>query len=115
MVADPAAKSPDSPAPADSGGSAAEPEPDTPDPSKIDRKARMKLPANTPEKQPADVRVHNWDEVFHLFDPETAKAEAVRCIQCPAAPCTVACPVDNDIPGALWLLEQGDFDGAANI
>ena len=115
MVADPAAKSPDSPAPTDSGGSDAEPDPGTPDPSKIDRKARMKLPANTPDKQAPDVRVHNWDEVFHLFDPETAKAEAVRCIQCPAAPCTVACPVDNDIPGALWLLELGDIDGAANV
>ena len=39
----------------------------------------------------------------------------MRCIQCRAAPCTVACPVDNDIPGSLWLLEQGDFDGAANV
>ncbi|MDA1062069.1 MAG: NAD(P)-dependent oxidoreductase [Chloroflexi bacterium] len=86
-----------------------------PERPEVDRKARLKLPANRPEKQPAETRVHNWDEVYHLFDPETAKAEAVRCIQCPAAPCQVACPVHNDIPGSLWLLEQGDFDGAANI
>ena len=86
-----------------------------PQPPQVDRKARLALPPNWPEKQPAAVRVHNWDEVYHLFDPETAKAEATRCIQCPAAPCTVACPVDNDIPGAFWLLEQGDFDGAANV
>ena len=86
-----------------------------PPPPQVDRKARLALPPNSPAKQPADVRVHNWDEVYHLFDPETAKAEATRCIQCPAAPCTVACPVGNDIPGALWLLEQGDFDGAAGV
>lgn len=86
-----------------------------PERPKVDRRARMGLPANTPDKQPPDVRVHNWDEVFHLFDPETAKAEAVRCIQCPAAPCIVACPVSNDIPGALWLLEQGEFDNAADV
>lgn len=114
MVADPAAKSPDSTAPADSGGRSAEPDPER-DPANIDRKARMKVPGYLPEKQAPEARVQNWDEVFHLFDPETAKAEAFRCIQCPAAPCVVACPVDNDIPGALWLLEEGDFDGAANI
>ena len=81
----------------------------------VDRKARLLLEANTPAKQAPDVRVHNFDEVFHLFDPETAKAEALRCIQCPAAPCQVACPVDHDIPGSFWLLEQGDLDGAANV
>ena len=40
--------------------------------------------------------------------------EATRCIQCPAAPCIKACPLHNDIPGAFWLLESGDFVGAAN-
>ena len=57
----------------------------------------------------------NWEEVSFLFDPEIAKVEANRCIQCPAAPCTKACPVHNDIPGALWLLERGDVSGGANV
>ncbi|MEX2446600.1 MAG: NAD(P)-dependent oxidoreductase [Dehalococcoidia bacterium] len=81
----------------------------------VDRKARLQLPANRPDKQSPDTRTGNWDEVYHLFDAETAKAEAMRCIQCPAAPCQRACPVHNDIPGSFWLLEQGDFDGAADI
>ncbi len=45
---------------------------------------------------------------------EVARLEAARCIQCPAAPCMKACPVHNDIPGALALLEKGDVIGAAN-
>ncbi|MSQ35842.1 MAG: NAD(P)-dependent oxidoreductase [Dehalococcoidia bacterium] len=86
-----------------------------PDPKSIDRKARLRMPSNLPAKQPPAERVHNWDEVYFLFDPEFAKAEATRCIQCPAAPCTKACPVHNDIPGAFWLLEQDDIAGAANV
>ena len=81
----------------------------------VDRKARLQIPARRPEKQPPGDRTGNWDEVYSLFDAETAKAEAERCIQCPAAPCIRACPVENDIPGALWLLEQGEFDAAANV
>ncbi|MSQ41593.1 MAG: NAD(P)-dependent oxidoreductase [Dehalococcoidia bacterium] len=90
----------------------ARPKPLRPD---VDRKARLKLPAHLPKKQAPAVRTGNWDEVSFLFDEATARAEAERCIQCPGAPCIKACPVGNDIPGALWLLEHGDFDGAANV
>lgn len=86
-----------------------------PDPKQIDRKARFQIPPNRPPKQDPVVRVGNWEEVSFLFDPEIAKVEANRCIQCPAAPCTKACPVHNDIPGALWLLERNDFGGAADV
>ncbi|HZP57134.1 MAG TPA: NADPH-dependent glutamate synthase [Dehalococcoidia bacterium] len=65
-------------------------------------------------KQDPQERRKNWDEVFLGFDEESAKVEAMRCLHCPTAPCQEACPVHNDIPGALSLLEQGDVIGAAN-
>ncbi len=46
---------------------------------------------------------------------ETARSEAERCIQCPAAPCVKACPLGNDIPYALWLLEHGEVAGSAAV
>lgn len=81
----------------------------------VDRKARLKIPPQHIGKQAPNVRVRNWLEVYEALDLETAKVEAERCIQCPAAPCQVACPVRNDIPGAFWKLENGDVIGAADV
>jgi len=83
--------------------------------AKIDRKARLKIPFQPVPKQDPKERVKNWDEVYLGYDLATAKLEATRCIQCPAAPCIKACPLDNDIPGALLKLEEGDILGAAEV
>jgi glutamate synthase (NADPH/NADH) small chain len=81
----------------------------------IDRKARLQVPHQPVPKQAPEERVHNWLEVYEGYDLEAAKLEAFRCIQCPAAPCQVACPLHNDIPGALLKLEDGDVHGAAAV
>ena len=81
----------------------------------VDRKARLKIPRQKIPKQDPQERRSNWDEVYLPIRLELAKVEAERCIQCPAAPCIKACPVDNDIPGALWKLENGDVLGAAEV
>lgn len=80
----------------------------------VDRKRRLGTPAQAVPKQAPEVRVTNWDETYLGFDVAAAQIEASRCIQCPAAPCQVACPLHNDIPGALWKIEHGDIIGAAN-
>ncbi|KKL44752.1 hypothetical protein LCGC14_2362570, partial [marine sediment metagenome] len=67
-----------------------------------------------PKQDPAQ-RVKNWDEAFLGYELDTAIIEAERCIHCPTAPCQEACPVENDIPGALLLLEEGDLNAAANV
>lgn len=81
----------------------------------VDRKRRLALPAADLPVRDAEERAHDFDEAYVSWDLEAARAEAERCIQCPAAPCVKACPLGNDIPYALWLLEHGDVSGAAAV
>jgi glutamate synthase (NADPH/NADH) small chain len=81
----------------------------------VDRKARLRIPHQPLPKQDPEKRTGNWDEVYLPISLDMATVEAERCIQCPAAPCMKACPVDSDIPGALWQLEQGDVMGAGVV
>jgi glutamate synthase (NADPH/NADH) small chain len=77
--------------------------------------ARLTISAQSVEKQSPDERVRNWEEVYQGFDLSQAMIEAARCIHCPTTPCVEACPVHNDIPTALGLLERGDVLGAASV
>src|SRR3989304_2227197 len=81
--------------------------------TQVDRKARLKIPPQPVPKQDPKQRVKNWREVYLGYALPAARIEATRCIQCPAAPCQKACPLHNDIPGALLKLEEGDVMGAA--
>ncbi len=80
----------------------------------LERQAKFKIPRVPVPKQESALRIHNFNEVFRGYTPEGATIEASRCLQCEHQPCTTACPVENDIPTALWLIEHGDFIGAAN-
>ena len=82
----------------------------------IDRKKRAKEPFLELELRSAEERICDFNEVVIGFTPEQAKIEAARCIHCPdPAPCMLGCPTHNDIPSAMWLIEQGRFSEAAKI
>jgi glutamate synthase (NADPH/NADH) small chain len=82
----------------------------------VDRKARVNMPFYDLDLRPPDQRTCDFDDVVIGFSPERAMAEAGRCIHCPdPAPCMLACPTHNDIPSALWLIEQGRFSEAARL
>ena len=80
----------------------------------IDRKGRVHMPFYEPDQRPPEERVCDFNEVMVQLDPERAMREASRCIHCPdPAPCMLACPTHNDIPSAMWLIENGRFLEAA--
>lgn len=82
----------------------------------IDRKARMKIPYEPQRARPPEERVKDFEPTFIPLTPEEAMRAAERCIHCPdPSTCVEACEAHNHIPEALWLIEQGDFIGAAEI
>lgn len=82
----------------------------------IDRKARMRIPYFEIVARPAEKRVEDFEPSYLPLTPKQAKRAAERCIHCPdPAPCQTACPGHNDIPSAMWLIEQGKFIEAAKL
>jgi glutamate synthase (NADPH/NADH) small chain len=82
----------------------------------LDRKDRAHKPFYHLSLRKPEDRVHDFEDVVIPFTEERAKIEAARCIHCPdPAPCMVACPTHNDIPSAMWLIEHGEFVGAARL
>jgi glutamate synthase (NADPH/NADH) small chain len=82
----------------------------------IDRKTRARTPSLEVLTRPVDERICDFNDVVIPMDAEQAMYEASRCVQCPdPAPCVLACPVHNDIPSAMYLIEQGKFLEAARL
>ena len=82
----------------------------------IDRKSRAHIPFMDLDLRAPQARTCDFDDVVIEFTPERAMVEASRCIHCPdPAPCSVACPTSNDIPSAMWLIEHGQFNEAADL
>jgi glutamate synthase (NADPH) small chain len=68
-----------------------------------------KLPRQKMPEQPAAERRKNFTEVPCGFSPETAKAEASRCLQCKKPACVEGCPVRINIPDFIGAVKEGDF------
>ncbi|MBN2500327.1 MAG: NAD(P)-dependent oxidoreductase [Anaerolineales bacterium] len=82
----------------------------------IDRKARAMMVCDGVGLRDPEERVKDFEDVLIPLQAECAQIHASRCIHCPdPAACVVACPVHNDIPSAMWLIEQGDFLAAARL
>ncbi|MCR4828189.1 MAG: NADPH-dependent glutamate synthase [Bacteroidales bacterium] len=68
-----------------------------------------------PREQPAEARIHNFEEVSSGFTEEQAIAEARRCRQCKRPMCVTQCPVSIQIPTFIAAVAEGDFAEAGRI
>ncbi|MEY4386425.1 MAG: Glutamate synthase small chain [Verrucomicrobiota bacterium] len=77
--------------------------------------AWLEVPRVLPPKRPARERGQDFREINVLYDEETAREQARRCIQCPDALCISACPLTNRIPEWLGLVADGKFQEASEV
>jgi glutamate synthase (NADPH/NADH) small chain len=66
-------------------------------------------------QQPAEQRIHNFDEVALGLDLESALQEAERCLRCKKPRCVPGCPVGIDIPGFIAALQHRDVKRSYQI
>jgi glutamate synthase (NADPH) small chain len=75
----------------------------------------LEVPRQDPAKTPAQVRIHEFKEIYGQFDPETAKHQSARCLACGNPYCEWKCPVHNYIPNWLKLIAEGNLFEAAEM
>ncbi len=68
-----------------------------------------------PPKREVKERQADFHEIYQLFDAETVKAQATRCLQCAMPFCHLGCPVGSRIPEWLGLVAEGKFAEAAEV
>lgn len=66
-------------------------------------------------KRSATERAADFLEIYGLFDEQTAREQASRCIQCPNPTCVAGCPLCNPIPEWMLLTAEGRFLEAAAL
>ncbi len=72
----------------------------------------MEIPRQHPKELPVEERITNFNEIVQGYDDDTAMTEANRCLQCKKPWCIKGCPIQNDIPGFIKLLTEGDIEAA---
>lgn len=75
----------------------------------------IEVPRQDPEKEPVQVRIRKFGEIYGNFEKETAAAQADRCLDCGNPYCEWKCPVHNYIPNWLKLVAEGNLFEAAEL
>ena len=75
----------------------------------------LEVPRRDPAKEPAEVRIRHFDEIYGSYDSADAASQAGRCISCGNPYCEWKCPVHNFIPDWLRLVEEGKLFQAAEL
>ena len=75
----------------------------------------LDLPRQDPTKVPAEVRLHDFREIYGQFAADEAAAQSARCLHCGNPYCEWKCPVHNYIPNWLQLVAEGNLFKAAEL
>jgi glutamate synthase (NADPH/NADH) small chain len=65
-----------------------------------------------PRRRPVAVRLRDWREVYEPFDPQSARHQGARCMDCGIPFCHEGCPLGNLIPEWNDLVYRDDWSTA---
>ncbi len=68
-----------------------------------------------PTKRDAELRSHDFDEIYRQFAADKAAEQASRCSQCGVPYCQSHCPLHNNIPDWLRLTAEGRLEEAYEL
>jgi glutamate synthase (NADPH/NADH) small chain len=75
----------------------------------------LEVPRRDPDKEPVEVRIKHYGEIYGSYDGASAASQAGRCLACGNPYCEWKCPVHNYIPDWLRLVEEGKLFQAAEL
>ena len=75
----------------------------------------MNVPRRTPKEVPVKIRVLGWNEIYGHYEASAAAEQGSRCLDCGNPYCEWKCPVHNDIPNWLSLVQEGRLFEAAEL
>ncbi len=76
----------------------------------------LELPRAMPRRIALELRTGgDWNELYGRFDAGEAAHQAGRCLDCGNPYCAAKCPVHNDIPRWLQLVDEGRIIEAAEL
>ena len=68
-----------------------------------------------PDKREAELRRHDFNEIYAEYDPKAAETQAGRCSQCGVPFCQIHCPLHNNIPDWLKLTAEDRLEEAYEV
>ena len=68
-----------------------------------------------PKKLPVEERREAFREIYEVFDLDSARLQADRCLHCGNPYCEWKCPVHNYIPNWLQLIVENRIEEAATL
>ncbi len=75
----------------------------------------VNIDRHMPNKRDANVRKHDFNEIYAEFTDEKAAEQASRCSQCGVPYCQSHCPLHNNIPDWLRLTATGRLKEAYDL
>lgn len=81
----------------------------------LSAKDRNSIPQQDMPVREPKARARQMEEVALGYTADQAVVEAMRCLQCAAAPCMKGCPVSVPIPQFIAQVAKGEFKKAADV